>query len=147
MKGSPLPRVTLGQAGSQACGSRGVLRPEVEAGRAPRELFQNLQASLNRSRPVCQTGAEAGNLGRGPGGSPGLGLVLRHLSAVPACWGSQGRADCPPIGLSLASRAHRPSLTLAPSQGTKAPRSKIAHLQPQDSYVAGLESAPWPPRG
>lgn len=102
MKGSPLPQVTLGQAGSQACGSRAGLRLEVEAGRAPRELFQNLQASLSRSRPVCQTGAEAGNLGRGPGGSPGLALCSgTSLRPLPA-GAVQGRAVCPPIGLSLA---------------------------------------------
>lgn len=35
VKGSPLPRLTLSQAESQACGSRMGSRLEVEVGRAP----------------------------------------------------------------------------------------------------------------
>lgn len=102
MKGSPLTGLTLCKAGSQACGSRSGLRPEVEMGRVPRELLQNLPVSLSRSRPVCQTGAGAGNLGRGPGWFPGLCLVHGHLSAALPCWAVRGRAVRPPAGWSPA---------------------------------------------
>ena len=96
MNGSPLPGLALCEAGSQAWGSRMELRPEVAVGRAPGELLQNLQASLSRSRPVSQTGAGAGNLGRGPAWSPGLCLVRGHLSAACPCWGSPGQGRLSP---------------------------------------------------
>lgn len=87
-------------------------------------------------------GQERGNLGRGPGLSPGLFLMRWHLCAARRCWGSPGKGPSVHSWVSpWPSPVQSPLPTLAPSQGTEAPGREAAHLHPQDRSVAGLGSA------